>query len=210
MSLAKKNRKSYHSIELKFTCFFNQLMSDEITKHLQDWRLGNDSALEDILPIIYDELYKTAHRFRARENGEHTLQTTEIINETYLKLIKQKENDWQNRKHFFAVASIVMRNFLVDYARTKKYQKRGNGLEKVSLDDNLSFSIEPDERILALDEALTNLAKLDERKSRIVEMRYFGGLSTLEVAEVLAVSEITVKREWLKAKAWLYEELAGG
>ena len=183
-------------------------MSEEITKHLQDWRNGDDSALEDILPVIYDELYKAARRFRARESGEHTLQTTEIINETYLKLVKQKGNDWQSRKHFFAVASIVMRHFLVDYARTKKYQKRGNGLEKISLDDNMNFSREPDGRILALDEALTNLAKFDERKSRIVEMRYFGGLSSSEVAEVLAVSEITIKREWLKAKAWLYEELA--
>ena len=183
-------------------------MSEEITRHLQDWRNGNDSALEDILPLIYDELYKTAHRFRARENGEHTLQTTEIINETYLKLVKQKANDWQSRKHFFAVASIVMRHFLVDYARTKKYQKRGNGLKNLSLNDDVGLAQEPDGRILALDEALTNLAKFDERKSRIVEMRYFGGLSTLEVAEVLGVSEITVKREWLKAKAWLYEELA--
>lgn len=183
-------------------------MSEEITKYLQDWQNGNDSALEDILPIIYGELQKTAHRFRARENGEHTLQTTEIINETYLKLVKQKNNGWQSRKHFFAVASIVMRNFLVDYARNKKYQKRGNGLENVSLDDNTNVLQESDERILALDEALTNLEKLDERKSRIVEMRYFGGLSTAEVAEVLAISEITVKREWLKAKAWLYDELS--
>lgn len=183
-------------------------MSIEITKYLQDWRNGNESALDHILPLVYDELRRIAHRYRAKENGEHTLQTAEIINEAYLKLVKQKANDWQDRSHFFAVASVVMRNFLVDYARTKKYQKRGNGVETVSLDDNAGFLIETDERILALDEALRNLAKFDDRKSRIVEMRYFGGLSAADTADVLGISEITVKREWLKAKAWLYEELA--
>lgn len=183
--------------------------SAEITRYLHDWRDGNVSALDDILPLVYDELRRIARRYRARENGEHTLQTTEIISEAYLKLVNQSDNDWQNRSHFFAVASRVMRNLLVDYARTKKYQKRGSGAEKVSLEDIALFTPEPNEQILALDEALKRLEKLDERKSRLVELRYFGGLSALETAEILGVSEITVKREWLKAKAWLYSEIAG-
>jgi len=182
--------------------------SSEITSYLKNWRDGNASALDEILPLVYDELRRIARRYRARENGEHTFQTTEIINEAYLKLIDQSATDWQNRSHFFAVASRVMRNLLVDYARTKNYQKRGNGAEKVSLEDVALFTPEPDEKILALDEALTRLAKFDERKSKLVELRYFGGLSALETAEVLGVSEITVKREWLKAKAWLYNELS--
>lgn len=182
--------------------------SKEITEYLQDWSDGNASAMDDILPLVYDELRKIARRYRSKERGEHTLQTTEIINEAYLKLLNQNENDWQDRTHFFAVASRVMRNFLVDYARTKNYQKRGSGAEKVSLEEVLVFTPEPDANILALDEALKNLAKFDERKSRIVELRYFGGLSAQETADVLGVSEITIKREWLKAKAWLYNELA--
>lgn len=182
--------------------------STQITQYLQDWRNGNASALDEILPVVYDELRRIARRYRAKERGEHTLQTTEIINEAYLKLLNQNENDWQDRTHFFAVASRVMRNLLVDHARTKNYQKRGNGAEKVSLEDVALFTPEPDEKILALDEALNRLAKFDERKSKLVELRYFGGLSAQETAEVLGVSEITVKREWLKAKAWLYSELS--
>lgn len=184
------------------------LESAEITRYLQDWRNGNASALDEVLPAIYGELRRLARRYRAKERGEHTLQTTEIINEAYLKLLNQNGNDWQDRTHFFAVASRVMRNLLVDYARTKNYQKRGNGAEKVSLEDVAVFTSEPDAKILALDEALSRLAKFDERKSKLVELRYFGGLSALETAEVLGISEITVKREWLKAKAWLYNELA--
>jgi RNA polymerase sigma-70 factor, ECF subfamily len=179
-----------------------------ITHYLQDWRSGNHSALDEMLPLVYNELRQIARRHRSRERAEHTLQTTELINEAYLKLVDQNETDWQNRSHFFAVASRVMRNLLVDYARSKNYQKRGNGAEKVSLEDIALFTPEPDEKILALDEALKNLAKLDERKSQLVELRYFGGLSAQETAEVLGVSEITVKREWLKAKAWLYLELS--
>jgi len=159
--------------------------------------------------VIYRELRRIARRYRAREHHEHTLQTTEIIHEAYLKLIDQSGTDWQDRNHFFAVASRVMRNLLVDYARAKNFQKRGGGAEKISLEDVALFMPGTDEKILALDEALNNLAKFDERKSRIVELRYFGGLSAAETGEVLGVSEITVKREWLKAKAWLYHELGG-
>lgn len=180
----------------------------DITKNLHDWRDGKQSALDEILPFVYSELRQIARRYRSREHGEHTFQTTEIINEAYLKLVDQSATDWQNRAHFFGVASRVMRNLLVDYARAKNYQKRGSGAEKVSLEDIALFTPEPDEKIIALDEALKNLAKLDERKSKLVELRYFGGLSAAETAEVLGISEITVKREWLKAKAWLYKELS--
>lgn len=183
-------------------------MSIEITKHLKDWQNGNASALDEVLPAVYDELYTIARRYRSKEHNNHTLQTSEIINEAYLKMIKQNDNDWQNRSHFFAFASRVMRNLLVDYARTKKYQKRGGGAIKVSLEDVAIVSPVPDENVLALDEALKKLAEFDERKSRIVELRYFGGLSAKETAEVIGVSEITVKREWLKAKAWLYKVIA--
>lgn len=182
--------------------------SPDITQYLQDWRGGNASALEDVLPFVYNELRIIARRYRAKENAGHTLQTTEIINEAYLKLIDQSGTDWQNRSHFFAVASRVMRNLLVDHARAKNYQKRGNGAEKVDLEEVALFSNENDESIINLHEALERLEKFDERKARIVELRYFGGLSSEETGEVLGVSEITVKREWLKAKAWLYNELA--
>ena len=183
--------------------------SPDITQYLQDWRGGNASALEDVLPLVYNELRIIAKRYRAKENTGHTLQTTEIINEAYLKLIDQSGTDWQNRSHFFAVASRVMRNLLVDHARAKNYQKRGNGAEKIDLEEVALFSNENDESIINLHEALERLEKFDERKARIVELRYFGGLSAEETGEVLGVSEITVKREWLKAKAWLYNELAG-
>jgi RNA polymerase sigma factor (TIGR02999 family) len=190
---------------------FNNTMiqnSPNITQYLHDWRDGNNAALEEMLPFVYNELRLIAKRYRSKERSDHTFQTTDIINEAYLKLVDQNGTDWQSRSHFFAVASRVVRNLLVDYARAKNYQKRGNGAEKVNIDDVALFTPEPDENILALDDALNRLAKFDERKSKIVELRYFGGLSSEETAEVLGVSEITVKREWLKAKAWLYNELS--
>lgn len=182
--------------------------SSEITKYLQEWKNGNSSALEEVLPIVYNELRLIAKHYRAKENQYHTLQTTEIINEAYLKLRNQDKTDWQNRSHFFAVASRVMRNLLVDHARSKNYQKRGSGAEKVDLEDVALFSPKADNSIVALHEALERLEKFDSRKAEIVELRYFGGLSAEETGEVLGISEITVKREWLKAKAWLYNELA--
>lgn len=183
------------------------LDSSEITRFLRDWSGGDASAADELMPAVYDELRRIARRYRSKERSEHTLQTTEIINEAYIKLSNQRASDWQNRAHFFAVASRIMRHLLVDHARTRNYQKRGSGAEKLSLDDVAVFSEERGRELLALDEALDNLARLDARKGRIVELRYFGGLSALETAEVLGVSEITVKREWLKAKAWLYDAL---
>lgn len=180
----------------------------EITQYLQQWRSGNNAALEEMLPFVYNELRLIAKRYRSKEKAEHTFQTTELINEAYLKLVDQSGTDWQNRSHFFAIASRVMRNLLVDHARAKNYQKRGSGAEKVNIEDIALFAEQPDHNILALDDALNRLAKFDERKAKIVELRYFGGLSAEETGDVLGVSEITVKREWLKAKAWLYNELA--
>ncbi len=180
----------------------------DITQYLQNWRGGNSSALDEMLPFVYNELRLIAKRYRSKEKAEHTFQTTELINEAYMKLVDQSGTDWQNRSHFFAVASRVMRNLLVDHARAKNYQKRGSGAEKVNIDDVALFSTEKDSSIIELHEALERLEKFDERKAKIVELRYFGGLSAEETGEVLGIAEITVKREWLKAKAWLYNELA--
>src|SRR5258707_3595958 len=180
----------------------------ELTRNLIEWRNGNEAAIEKILPVVYDELRRSARRSLRRESPDISLQTSELINEAYLKLVDQRESDWQNRAHFFAVAARVMRNVLVDRARARQFAKRGGGARKVSTDEIIIASAERDGNVIDLHEALTTLSKLDERKSRIVELRYFGGLSVEETAEVLGVSGITVKREWLKAKAWLYQALS--
>lgn len=180
----------------------------EVTRFLADWRAGRPDALEQMLPLVIGELRLIARRYLNRERGGGTLQTTELINEAYLRLVDQRETDWKNRAHFFAVAARVMRNLLVDRARAKQFAKRGSGATTISLDDVAVFSSKPDRDLIALDDALKRLAEYDERKSRLVELRYFGGLSVEETAEVLNVSAITVKREWLKAKAWLYREIS--
>lgn len=182
--------------------------SNEVTRFLADWRAGNQEALERMLPLVIGELRLIARRYLNRERGGGTLQTTELINEAYLRLVDQRETDWKNRAHFFAVSARVMRNLLVDRARAKQFAKRGSGATTISLDDVAVFSTKPDRDLIALDEALKRLAEYDERKSQLVELRYFGGLSVEETAEVLNVSAITVKREWLKAKAWLYREIS--
>lgn len=182
------------------------LPSNELTLNLIEWRNGDASAIEKILPVVYDELKRTARRYLRRERSDISLQTTELINEAYLKLVDRRESDWQNRAHFFAVAACVVRNLLVDHARRNQFDKRDG--RKIALDEIQIASPETAVNLLSLHEALNNLEKIDERKSRIVELRFFGGLSAKETAEVLCVSEITVKREWLKAKAWLYSELS--
>lgn len=179
----------------------------EVTLNLIEWRNGNEAAIEKILPVVYEELRRTAHRALRRESSEISIQTIELINEAYLKLVDQRESDWQNRAHFFAVAARVIRNLLVDRARSRQFAKRGGGVKRVSTDEIMIASPENDVNVIDLHEALTALAKLDERKSRIVELRYFAGLSVEETAEVLGISGITVKREWLKAKSWLYQAL---
>lgn len=183
--------------------------STEITEILQDWSDGKSEALDELLPLVYRELHLQAERYLRRERPDHTLQTTALINEAYLKLVDQKNVKWQNRAHFFAIAAQAMRRILVDHARTKHREKRGGDAEKISLEDAAELasgeSVSVD--LIALDAALKKLAKMDEQKSRIVELRYFSGLSVRETAEVMHVSTDTVERHWTMAKAWLLREL---
>ena len=159
--------------------------TQELTRNLIEWRNGNQAAIERILPVIYGELRRTARRYLGRENPDISLQTGELINEAYLKLVDQRESDWQNRAHFFAVAARVMRNLLVDRARMRRFTKRGGGAKKISTEGVMIAAVERDVNVIDLHEALTALAELDDRKSRIVELRYFAGLSVEETAEVM-------------------------
>ena len=181
--------------------------SENVTQLLQDWSAGNERALEDLLPLIYNELRRLAHNFLYRERPGHTLQTTALVHEAYLKLIDQKDARWQNRSHFFAIAAQAMRRILIDSARRHAAMKRGGPQEKLSLDDVPEVSLEPNIKLLALDEALNELAQIDPDQSRIVELRYFGGLTIEETAEVMKSSPATVKREWAMARAWLHQAL---
>lgn len=182
--------------------------SSNVTQLLIDWRGGNSDALNQLMPLVYDELRGLAKRYMRRESSSHTLQTNALVNEAYLRLVNQQNVDWQNRAHFFAIAAQVMRHLLVDHARSKQYAKRGGGAQQITLDEGLAVSDDNSVELLSLHQALERLEKIDDRKSKIVELRYFGGLSTEETAEVLGVSEITIKREWAKAKAWLFRELS--
>ncbi|MEW6212742.1 MAG: sigma-70 family RNA polymerase sigma factor [Acidobacteriota bacterium] len=179
----------------------------EVTRLLKDWSGGDSAALDQLIPIVYDELRAVAARYLRRERQDHTLQPTALVNEAYLRLIDQKQVQWQNRAHFLGVAAQMMRRILVDHAKSHNRAKRGGGARKVSLDEAVALSQERADDLVELDEALTALAAFDERKSRVVEMRYFGGLSVEETAEVLKVSEITVARDWKLAKAWLYTHI---
>jgi RNA polymerase sigma factor (TIGR02999 family) len=182
--------------------------SHEVTKLLADWSNGDQLALDQLMRLVEGELRQMAHRYMARQNPGHTLQTTALINEAFVKLIGQPDKHFNNREHFFGVAASAMRHILVDYARSKQYGKRGGGAPKVSLDEALTVSEERAAELVALDDALKELAKVDERKCRVVELRYFGGLSVEETAEVLKVSAITVMRDWSMAKSWLHRELS--
>lgn len=179
----------------------------EITGLLVAWGGGDKSALDRLMPLVYDELRRLAHRYMSNERPGHTLQTTALVNEAYLRLVNWKEVQWQNRAHFFGVSAQMMRRILVDFARDRQYLKRGGGAMQVSLSDASSFAECRAADLVALDEALTALTKQDERKGKVVEMRFFGGLSIKEVAEVLKVSEETVMRDWRLAKVWLLREL---
>jgi RNA polymerase sigma factor (TIGR02999 family) len=181
----------------------------KVTRLLADWSDGNQQALEELLPLIYNELRRLAHNFLFRERPGHTLQTTALVHEAYLKLIDQREAHFENRAHFFAIAAQAMRRILIDSARRHTAAKRGGHREKVSLDEAADISLEPDNNLLALDEALNALAEIDPEQSRIVELRYFGGLTIEETADVLKTSPATVKREWTMARAWLYEAMSG-
>ena len=181
----------------------------EITELLEQWSGGNQSALDRLYPLVYEELRRLARSYMKREHEGHTLQTTALINEAYVRLVDQHNVHWQNRSHFFAISAQIMRRILVDHARARRYQKRGGDAVKVTFDEALVVTKDPREDFVALDDALEALARFDERKSRVIELRFFGGLSVEETAEVLRVSPITVMREWKSAKAWLYRELAG-
>ncbi len=184
--------------------------SHQITLLLIDWSKGDELALEQLMPLVYDELRQMARRYMRRQPSGHTFQTTELIHEAYLKLAKQDGQNWQNRAHFFGVAAQAMRHILVDYARSKNSQKRGGLAQKITLEENLIVSAQRPEEVVRLDDALKQLAVLDERKSRVVEMKFFGGLNVEEIAEVLKVSPETVKRDWRFSRTWLLRELSGG
>jgi len=184
-------------------------ISQEITELLLKWSGGDKTALDHLIPLVYPELRRLARRYMRLEAAVHTLQTSALINEAYLRLVNQKGVEWQDRAHFFAVAAQVMRHILIDHARSHRYGKRGAGAQHVALDDVAIVSEQRAAEFLALDEALTNLATVDERKCKIVELRFFGGLTVDEIAEVMKISPITVKREWRAAKAWLNLEISG-
>ena len=179
----------------------------DITAELVAWREGEPSAREKLFPLVYDELRRIAHRHLARERTDHTLDTTALVHEAYLKLVDQTRAEWTDRTHFFAVAATAMRRILVDYARRYHTDKRGGAPRRVSLTDSMLVADERADTLLAVDEALTELARIDERLSRVVECRFFGGLTEEETAEVLGITARTVRRDWIKAKGWLLRTL---
>ena len=184
--------------------------SHDVTEILQAWSDGDRGALDKLIPIVYEELHRQAARYLRRERQDHTLQTTALINEAYVRLVDQRDVRWQNRAHFFGVAAQLMRRILVDHARKERAVKRGGPAGQLPLDKVVAISGETDMNLVALDEALTKLAEMDQRKSRVVELKYFGGLTAEEAAEVLGVSEATVRHDWSMAKAWLRREISGG
>ena len=182
-------------------------MSQEITQLLLAWNQGDEQALNRLVPLVHGELHRLAHRYMAGERPGHPLQTTALINEAYLRLIDSSRVRWQNRAHFFAVSAQLMRRILVDVARARAKLKRGGDAIQVSLDEAMDMPRDPGPDLIALDDALTMLAAFDERKSKVIELRFFGGMSVEETAEVLGISPMTVMRDWGLAKVWLLREL---
>jgi RNA polymerase sigma-70 factor, ECF subfamily len=183
---------------------------EEVSQLLLDWSQGNNAALDELIPVIYQELRRLAHHYMRQERAGHTLQTTALVNEAYLRLVDYKKMRWQGRAHFFAVSAQAMRRILVEHARGRESAKRGGGVQRVSLDETALVSEEKATEVIAIDEALRELEAWDLRKSKIVELRFFGGLSIEETAEVMKISPTTVQREWRSAKAWLYRVLTEG
>jgi len=179
----------------------------DVTALLMAWRTGDEEALSHLTTLVYDELHRLAERYMRGERAGHSLQTTELVNEAYIKLVDSSRVRWQNRVHFFAVAAQLMRRILVDFARRRQYQKRGGDWQKVTLAEGLDVATNVNSDLVAVDQALQELAALDPRKARVVELRFFGGLSLEETAEALNVSTDTVGRDWRAAKAWLTREL---
>ena len=184
-------------------------LPNEVTQLLVSWSNGDKQALDKLIPLVYAELRRLARGYMGRESPGHTLQTSALINEAYMKLVDQRNVQWQNRAHFFGVAAQVMRHILIDHARSRHYAKRGAGARKISLDDTAVLSDERAADLVALDDALTAFAELDPRKSRIIELRFFGGLNIEETAVVMKISPATVSREWRAARAWLRREMSG-
>src|ERR1043166_8688148 len=180
----------------------------DITQLLAEWREGNQSALDELYPLVYDELHRLARRYMSRERKGHTLQTTALINEAYVRLVDQKNVHWATRSHFFAISAQIMRRILIDHARRHAYAKRGGGAQQVSLEEVAAVAPDPGRELVRLDEALKSLAGMDPRGRQVVEMRYFGGLNNEEIAGVLKISANTVTRDWNMARAWLYQQLS--
>lgn len=184
--------------------------SRDVTGLLQAWGEGDEEALQKLIPLVYDQLRAAARRHMVRERPGHTLQTTALIHETYLRLVDVRQVKWQNRAHFLAICAQLMRRILIDFARSRGYQKRGGAALHVNFDEAVLVTAQPDFNLVAVDDALTRLALVDARKSRVVELRFFGGLGVKETAEVMKVSADTVMRDWKLAKVWLLRELRGG
>ena len=185
-----------------------EAQTHEVTQLLIDWSNGDRAALDRLIPVVEEELRRLAHRYMSRERAGHTLQTTALVNEAFVRLVNRKNVHWQNRAHFFGIAAQLMRTILVDHARSHASAKRGGGANKLELDEAMVVSQQKASEVLALDDALKQLALIDPQQSRIVELRFFGGLTVEETAEVMHLSPATIKREWSTAKAWLYRELA--
>jgi RNA polymerase sigma-70 factor, ECF subfamily len=183
---------------------------DDVTRLLRAWGAGDESALEQLMPLVYEELRRLAHRYMAGEQPGQTLQTTALVHELYLRLVDVKKVDWQDRAHFYALCARLMRRILIDFARSRTYQKRGGGATHVQLDEALTVSAVAGSELLAVDDALQRLSAVDARKSQVVELRFFGGLTVEETAIALKVSPETVMRDWRLAKAWLLRELDRG
>ncbi len=184
--------------------------NQDVTQLLREWSQGDSAALDALIPLVYAELRRVARHYLQRERSDHTLSSTALVHEAYLRLVKQTDVSWQNRAHFFGIASQMMRRILVDHARRHAYAKRGGGTITLALDDALAVAEKREIDLVALDDALAGLAKLDQRQSRLVELRFFGGLSIEETSEVLGVSAPTVKRDWASARAWLFREMNRG
>ncbi len=185
-----------------------RVSSQEVTQLLQAWSAGDRAALNKLIPIIYDELHRLAHSYMRREKSGHILQTTALVNEAYLQLVDAGKVKWHNRTHFFAIAAKLMRQILVHNARSRNSKKRGGNIRCVSISESAVFASEPDADLIELDDALTALAKIDERKAKVVELRFFGGMTLEEAANVLKVSADTVWHDWDFAKTWLYREMS--
>jgi RNA polymerase sigma factor (TIGR02999 family) len=183
------------------------LSSKDLTQLLMDWSNGSQAGLEALTPLVYEELHRLAHHYMNRERPDHTLQTSALVNEAYVRLIDQKHVQCQNRIQFFAIAARLMRHILVDHARSRQYHKRGGGARRVSLDEAMIVFKERTSDLIALDDALNGLAVIDPRKCKVVELRFFGGLSVEETADALNISAVTVMRDWSMAKAWLYDAM---